>query len=159
MCWDWVWWLKFKPSEPGPECLTLLFHGGYKTDHLVTKWQHLHWDFIKYIHIISHFVIKCVEAKNTIRLYKILMWSLGGPRYALETASCKCLVILLPASHLKIVVVAIGMEPSDKRRVRHTGTSVFSAPVTQSVCKVHLTLEYFGRNESGTIIVFFLAFF
>lgn len=76
----------------------------------------------------------------------------------MEIAACNYLVISsFLASHLKIVLVVIGVETSGKRRVGHK--SFLSTGNMIGLQSVHLTLEYTGRNEPGINIVLFLVFF
>lgn len=123
--------------------------GDIKTKHLVTKRQHLHWDFIRHIHVRQQnmaFWNKMCWGKNTIGLYKMLVWLLGTLQFVLETAAFKSLAISLFPAFFRLVLVAIGVEPCEERRESGTLVQTPSQYRKQSVCKVHLTLEFMGEE-------------
>lgn len=133
--------------------------GDMKTKHLLTKRQHLLWDCIKRIHVRPQnmaFWNKMSWGKNTIGLYKMLIWLLGTLQFVLETAAFKSLVISLFPAFLRLT---IGVEPCEERREAGTLAQTPSLYKKQSVCKVHLTLGYMGRNGPGITVVLFLVYF
>lgn len=77
----------------------------------------------------------------------------------METAAFKSLAISLFPAFLRLVLEAIGVEPCEERGEAGTLAQTPSPYRKQSVCKVHLTLGYMGRNGPGITVVLFLVYF